>query len=157
MRPAAFMLANSPACCALAAQLQGPTCQHAPPPNVSLPNGSLAALCQPARFMPQPLPCNNKQACELANTRDSKHLANRRLMPHALLTISHPAPALSSAPLQHLSFKDKASGRQSKDDLVAVKEEVRCDGEKDALKETEGGAGWSNKVRMGEGEGGARN
>lgn len=29
---------------------------------------------------------------------------------------------------------------------MAVKEEVRCDSETEALQETEGGAGWSNKV-----------
>lgn len=48
---------------------------------------------------------------------------------------------------QNISFKDKRVQLQSKEDLVAIKEEARCDSEADALKETEAGAGWSNKQR----------
>ena len=44
---------------------------------------------------------------------------------------------------QHLSINDKAVGRESKADLVEVKEEARCETEKDALKEVGVGEAWA--------------
>ncbi|PSC75867.1 DNA (cytosine-5)-methyltransferase 1-like [Micractinium conductrix] len=49
---------------------------------------------------------------------------------------------------QNVSYKDqKGALRETKADMVAVKEEARCDSEKDALKETENGGAWSDKQR----------
>lgn len=44
-------------------------------------------------------------------------------------------PSLAPVCPQNISFKDKRVQLQSKEDLVAVKEEARCDSEAQALKE----------------------
>ena len=46
-----------------------------------------------------------------------------------------------------MSYKDKRVKLESKGDLVEVKEGARCESEADALRETEAGAGWTNKAR----------
>ncbi|EFN59321.1 hypothetical protein CHLNCDRAFT_137706 [Chlorella variabilis] len=48
---------------------------------------------------------------------------------------------------QNISYKDKRVKLESKEDRLVVKEDVVCEGEQEALKETEAGSGWSNKLR----------
>lgn len=64
----------------------------------------------------------------------------RRVSRPHILARAHPPFPPPSPPLapQHLSFKDKAVRLQSKDDMVAVKEEAACGSEKEALKEVRG-------------------